>query len=66
MDRAVAVFEPLLEFAHVRGTNNEWADALSRLAQPGSGAVVPGPIEVGASEGGAGEGQCLVENVEWT
>jgi hypothetical protein len=51
LDRAVAVFEPLLEFAHVRGTNNEWADALSRLAQPGSGAVVPGPLRsVRASE----------------
>ena len=29
---------------HVRGKRNEWADALSRIAQPGSGAVVPGPL----------------------
>ena len=29
---------------HVRGVVNEWSDALSRLAQPGSGARVPGPL----------------------
>eukprot|EP00972_Heterocapsa_arctica_P014190 2089305-Heterocapsa_arctica.AAC.1 len=40
----MAVHEPLLEFAHVAGKRNEWADALSRLAEPGSGATVPGPL----------------------
>jgi hypothetical protein len=44
LDRALAAYEPRLELAHVRGKRNEWADALSRLAQPGSGAAVPGPL----------------------
>lgn len=46
LDRALSTCEPLLEFAHVRGVRNEWADALSRLHQPGSNAVVPGPLRV--------------------
>lgn len=29
---------------HVPGRLNLWADALSRVAQPGSGAVVPAPL----------------------
>ena len=29
---------------HVAGRRNEWADALSRLGQPGSGARVPPPL----------------------
>ena len=33
-----------LSFQHVAGVRNEWADALSRLAQPGSGARVPPPL----------------------
>ena len=33
-----------LRWHHVPGTHNEWADALSRLYQPGSGAQVPGPL----------------------
>ena len=38
-------FEELrLRYKHVPGSRNEWADALSRLAQPGSGAQVPGPL----------------------
>ena len=44
LERAVAVFEPVLEFVHVRGKNNEWADALSRLSEPGKAAVIPGPL----------------------
>ena len=43
-DIALATFEPLILFGHVRGKNNEWADALSRIDQPGSGAMVPGPL----------------------
>ena len=45
LDRALAEREPLYEFGHVRGKSNEWGDALSRLAQPGSGAVVPPPLD---------------------
>ena len=38
-------FEDLrLRYKHVPGRRNEWADALSRLPQPGSGACVPGPL----------------------
>ena len=33
-----------LIFRHIAGSRNEWADALSRLQQPGSGATVPGPL----------------------
>ena len=44
LDRAMAEFEPLFDFRHVAGKCNEWADALSRLDQPGSGAVIPGPL----------------------
>ena len=33
-----------LQYRHVPGSRNEWADALSRLSQPGSGARVPGPL----------------------
>ena len=33
-----------LIFKHIPGSHNEWADALSRLTQPGSGAHVPGPL----------------------
>ena len=33
-----------LRYKHVPGARNEWADALSRLTQPGSGARVPGPL----------------------
>ena len=44
LDRALATYETRVELAHVRGARNEWADALSRLAQPGSDAVVPGPL----------------------
>jgi hypothetical protein len=43
-DRAMAVHEPLLEFAHVAGKRNKWADALSRLAEPRAGAAVPWPL----------------------
>ena len=43
-DLALSSFEPLLVYSHVKGKNNEWADALSRLSQPESGAVVPGPL----------------------
>ena len=45
-DRAVARSEPILQFAHVRGKNNEWADALSRLCEPASGAKKPGLVRV--------------------
>ena len=41
---ALSTYKPLLHFAHVRGKNNEWADALSRLGQPGADAVIPGPL----------------------
>ena len=43
-DLALSTYQPELIYTHVRGKNNEWADALSRLAQPGSGAAVPGPL----------------------
>ena len=33
-----------LELQHLAGDRNQWADALSRLMEPGSGAVVPGPL----------------------
>ena len=33
-----------LRYRHIPGAHNEWADALSRLSQPGSGASVPGPL----------------------
>ena len=33
-----------LTFKHLKGSRNEWADALSRLSQPGSGARVPAPL----------------------
>ena len=46
IDRALAVFEPVLWFEHVPGKRNDWADALSRLAQPSSGAMVPEPLRV--------------------
>ena len=29
---------------HIKGSSNEWADALSRIHQPGSGARVPAPL----------------------
>ena len=29
---------------HLPGATNEWADALSRIAQPGSGARIPAPL----------------------
>ena len=40
----MAVEEPVVELAHVKGEKNEWADALSRLEQPGSAATIPGPL----------------------
>ena len=43
-DLALARFQIQMEYAHVRGKDNEWADALSRLSEPGSGACVPGPL----------------------
>ena len=33
-----------LAFQHLPGERNQWADALSRIAQPGSGAQVPAPL----------------------
>ena len=33
-----------ISLRHIRGEVNEWADALSRLTQPGSGARVPAPL----------------------
>ena len=33
-----------LSFRHLPGARNEWADALSRVAQPGSGACIPPPL----------------------
>ena len=33
-----------INLRHLLGARNAWADALSRLAEPGSGAVVPGPL----------------------
>ena len=33
-----------VDLRHLPGVKNAWADALSRLAEPGSGAVVPGPL----------------------
>ena len=33
-----------LRYRHLPGARNEWADSLSRLMQPGSGAKVPGPL----------------------
>ena len=33
-----------LELRHLPGERNQWADSLSRLMEPGSGAVVPGPL----------------------
>ena len=43
-DVALATYEPQFVFEHVRGKNNEWADALSRLAMPGTVATIPGPL----------------------
>ena len=34
-----------LRFKHLPGDRNQWADALSRLSQPGSGARVPAPLQ---------------------
>ena len=34
----------VLQPQHIRGERNAWCDALSRLAQPGSGARVPPPL----------------------
>ena len=39
LDRAVARFEPILQFAHVRGKKNEL-----RLCEPASGAMKPGLV----------------------
>ena len=33
-----------LALQHIPGAHNQWADALSRLAEPGSGAAVPPPL----------------------
>ena len=44
-DMALCTYEPLLQFAHVAGKRNEWADALSRIAQPEAGGQVPGPLQ---------------------
>ena len=43
-DVALATYEPQFVFEHVRGKNNEWADALSRLAMPGTVVTIPGPL----------------------
>lgn len=43
-DVALATYDPQFVFEHVRGKNNEWADALSRIAMPGGGSSVPGPL----------------------
>ena len=45
LDRALCATEPVLEFVHVKGKHNEWADALSRYFQPGaSPATIPAPL----------------------
>jgi hypothetical protein len=44
LDLALAEYQPTVEYAHVAGKRNEWADALSRLAQPAVEAVVLGPF----------------------
>ena len=41
---ALATYEAQFVFEHVRGKNNEWADALSRLAMPGTVPTIPGPL----------------------
>ena len=33
-----------VKLQHIRGDRNQWADALSRIHQPGSGARVPAPL----------------------
>ena len=43
-DVALATYDPQFIFEHVRGKNNEWADALSRMAEPEGGASIPGPL----------------------
>ena len=44
IEKAYAPHGLTFRLRHLKGDHNEWADALSRLAQPGSGAVVPGPL----------------------
>ena len=44
LDIAGSVHGFLLVLRHLAGERNQWADALSRLMEPGSGMVVPGPL----------------------
>ena len=41
---AVAPSGLRLWFKHLAGAQNQWADSLSRIAQPGAGARVPAPL----------------------
>ena len=41
LDLAEANYEVVIEHAHVKGCDNSWADALSRLAEPGGCFEVP-------------------------
>ena len=44
LDMATSVHGFTLVLRHLAGDRNQWADALSRLMEPGSGMVVPGPL----------------------
>ena len=44
LDMALSSSGLRVRFKHIRGAANEWADALSRIHQPGSGARVPAPL----------------------
>ena len=44
LEMALAVTGLRISLRHIRGEVNEWADSLSRLTQPGSGARVPAPL----------------------
>ena len=43
-DVALATLDPQFVVEHGRGKNNVWANALSRIAMPGGGLSVPGPL----------------------
>ena len=44
LDMALATFAPRLFFGHVAGKENIWADALSRLAEPGADVCLPAAL----------------------
>jgi hypothetical protein len=63
-DVALSTFDPLFDFQHVRGKNNEWADALSRIAMPGHEGAVPGPPTRSSAGNGTEENGIILENGE--